>query len=199
MTEACSSLTFVTLYDPTRESVRQQLQLNDVRNSNLACQPEGICVGKPAPHVELRVCAKDASHIGRILTRGSHVMLGYWGQTNKTSDLAGENWLDTGDIGHIDDHGNVWLIGRSKGRIKSGGENIYPEEVSTELYSASLSPSSNQAKIDKSTYFHMATFYIFLDYCVYAFQNILHYLHKRNLFGLLFNCQELFVGAKVLV
>ncbi|XP_031130052.1 2-succinylbenzoate--CoA ligase, chloroplastic/peroxisomal isoform X1 [Ipomoea triloba] len=134
MTEACSSLTFMTLYDPTKESVRQQLQLNGVRNSNLARQPEGICVGKPAPHVELRVCAEDSSHIGRILTRGSHVMLGYWGQTsNKTSDLAGENWLDTGDIGQIDNHGNVWLIGRSKGRIKSGGENVYPEEVEAVL------------------------------------------------------------------
>ncbi|XP_019185894.1 PREDICTED: 2-succinylbenzoate--CoA ligase, chloroplastic/peroxisomal isoform X2 [Ipomoea nil] len=135
MTEACSSLTFMTLYDPTNKSVRQQLQLNDVRNSNLARQPEGTCVGKPAPHVELRVCAEDySSHIGRILTRGSHVMLGYWGQTsNKTSDLAGENWLDTGDIGQIDNHGNVWLIGRSKGRIKSGGENVYPEEVEAVL------------------------------------------------------------------
>ncbi|CAH9076412.1 unnamed protein product [Cuscuta epithymum] len=134
MTEACSSMTFKTLYDPAKESVRRALQLNNDRDSNLARQQEGICVGKPAPHVELRVCAESSSRNGRILTRGSHVMLGYWGQiSNKTSKLAGENWLDTGDIGHIDDHGNIWLIGRSKGRIKSGGENVYPEEVEAVL------------------------------------------------------------------
>ncbi|VFQ83303.1 unnamed protein product [Cuscuta campestris] len=134
MTEACSSMTFMTLYDPTKGSVRQQLQLNVGGNSKFSGQQKGICVGKPAPHVELKVCSEGSSHIGRILTRGSHVMLGYWGQiSNETFKFVGDNWLDTGDIGHIDDHGNMWLIGRSQGQIKSGGENVYPEEVEAVL------------------------------------------------------------------
>lgn len=57
-------------------------------------------------------------------------MLSYWGQISaKTSDSSNERWLDTGDVGSIDEYGNLWLIGRKKGQIKSGGENIYPEEV----------------------------------------------------------------------
>ncbi|EXB75224.1 2-succinylbenzoate--CoA ligase [Morus notabilis] len=125
MTEACSSLTFMTLYDPTLGSSV------DKRNSILVHQPRGICVGKPAPHVELKICFDDSSCVGRILTRGSHVMLGYWEQNplKKASNSINQNWLDTGDIGYIDERGNLWLIGRTKGRIKSGGENVYPEEV----------------------------------------------------------------------
>ncbi|KAM3250970.1 2-succinylbenzoate-CoA ligase, chloroplastic/peroxisomal [Capsicum annuum] len=131
MTEACSSLTFMTLYDPVRESFSRHSYAN---SSNLAHKPDGICVGKPAPHIEIRIAGDDSSCIGRILTRGPHVMLGYWGQMpGNNSSSTGECWLDTGDIGHIDDCGNIWLIGRLKGRIKSGGENVYPEEVEAVL------------------------------------------------------------------
>ncbi|KAJ8545276.1 hypothetical protein K7X08_017859 [Anisodus acutangulus] len=100
-------------------------------SSNSAQKPDGICVGKPAPHIEIRIAGDNSSSIGRILTRGPHVMLGYWDQmSNNNSSPTDECWLDTGDIEHIDDCGNVWLIGRSRGRIKSGGENVHPEEVS---------------------------------------------------------------------
>lgn len=128
MTEACSSLTFTTLYDPTKESHCQKPY--DVKKSNLSFQG-GICVGKPAPHVELKLSVEESSDTGRILMRGPHVMLHYWGQSpSKRSNPAHEGWLDTGDIGQIDDHGNLWLVGREKDKIKSGGENVYPEEVS---------------------------------------------------------------------
>lgn len=132
MTEACSSLTFTTLYDPTNES--HSLHQDNVRNSNLSCEGS-ICVGKPAPHVELKISSNESSNTGSILMRGPHAMLRYWGQ-NTTHNLnhLHEGWLDTGDVGQIDDHGNLWLIGRAKGRIKSGGENIYPEEVYIYIY-----------------------------------------------------------------
>ncbi|KAI4303663.1 hypothetical protein MLD38_039265 [Melastoma candidum] len=44
------------------------------------------------------------------------------------SDTGSASWFDTGDIGSIES-GNIWLIGRANGRIKSGGENVCPEEV----------------------------------------------------------------------
>ncbi|XP_050369441.1 2-succinylbenzoate--CoA ligase, chloroplastic/peroxisomal isoform X2 [Argentina anserina] len=122
--ETCSSLTFMTLYDP---------KMNH-RISHPVDQTRGICVGKPAPHVELKICADGTSYVGRILTRGSHVMLRYWNGSAANAAAAADGvWLDTGDIGSIDDYGNVWLIGRANGRIKSGGENIYPEEVERTL------------------------------------------------------------------
>ncbi|GAY33939.1 hypothetical protein CUMW_008890 [Citrus unshiu] len=134
MTETSSSVTFMTLYDPTLETPGQLPQAFGNVTPNSVHQPQGVCVGKPAPHVELKVCSDGSSHVGRILTRGPHVMLRYWDQfLAKPSVSTGEVWLDTGDIGSIDDGGNVWLAGRRNGRIKSGGENVYPEEVEAVL------------------------------------------------------------------
>ncbi|XP_050219730.1 2-succinylbenzoate--CoA ligase, chloroplastic/peroxisomal isoform X2 [Mercurialis annua] len=130
MTESCSSLTFMTLYDPALQNLDQPSQEYDKLESNLLNQPQGVCVGKPAPHVELKISSEGSSNTGRILTRGPHVMLRYWNQNpSKASGSTDEVWLDTGDIGSIDDSGNLWLIGRTNNRIKSGGENVHPEEV----------------------------------------------------------------------
>ncbi|GLT35708.1 hypothetical protein SLA2020_101360 [Shorea laevis] len=121
MTEACSSLTFMTLYDPTFESPATLLPMFAKTKSNPVHQQEGVCVGKPAPHVELKICSADSSHAGRILTRGPHLMLRYWDQIPENVSISSkEVWFDTGDIGFIDDSGNLWLIGRKNGRIKSG-------------------------------------------------------------------------------
>ncbi|KAJ0017236.1 hypothetical protein Pint_11246 [Pistacia integerrima] len=134
MTETCSSLTFTTIYDPTIETPSRLLETSGKTHCNSVHQPQGVCVGKPAPHIELKVCIDGSSNVGRILTRGPHVMQRYWDRDpEKPSDSDDEAWLDTGDIGHIDNCGNVWLIGRRSGRIKSGGENIYPEEIETIL------------------------------------------------------------------
>jgi o-succinylbenzoate---CoA ligase len=129
MTEACSSLTFLTLYDPMQKTISHPFQTyGEEESKHIIHQPQGVCVGKAAPHVELKIC-KDGD-AGRILTRGPHLMLRYWDQTlTNTSNQRNEVWFDTGDIGSMDCHGNLWLLGRTNGRIKSGGENIYPEEV----------------------------------------------------------------------
>ncbi|KAH6827312.1 acyl-activating enzyme 14 [Perilla frutescens var. hirtella] len=134
MTEACSSLTFMTLYDPTEESRRcRRLPSCDVERSNLS-RGGGVCVGKPAPHVELKLRVDDSCDAGRIMMRGPHTMLRYWGQSPSIrSNSTNEGWIDTGDLGRIDGQGSLWLVGREKDRIKSGGENIYPEEVEAVL------------------------------------------------------------------
>ncbi|KAL3691279.1 hypothetical protein R1sor_004930 [Riccia sorocarpa] len=68
--------------------------------------------------------------VGRVLTRGPHVMEGYWGRPEKTMEaLRADGWLDTGDVGWIDGAGMLWLLGRQKDVIKSGGENVYASEV----------------------------------------------------------------------
>ncbi|MQM20935.1 hypothetical protein Taro_053965 [Colocasia esculenta] len=138
MTEACSSLTFTTLHDPSSPKIGVQHQENKEATSDPAfCQLGGVCVGKPPPHVELCVSGsgnKGAPVVGNILTRGSHVMVGYWNRvTIGVPDRRLNGWLDTGDMGWIDDNGNLWLVGRKKGQIKSGGENVYPEEVEAVL------------------------------------------------------------------
>ncbi|KAJ6417578.1 hypothetical protein OIU84_003326 [Salix udensis] len=129
MTETCSSLTFMTLHDPTLQTPTQTLLTVDKTRSSSVHHRQGVCVGKPPLHVELKIGADEPSSIGRILTRGPHLMLRYWDQNSmKAAESTNDFWLDTGDIGSIDDYGNIWLVGRQNGRIKSGGENIYPEE-----------------------------------------------------------------------
>ena len=68
------------------------------------------------------------------MTRGPHVILKYWGQNDSTTVALSENgWLNIGDLGWIDEEGKLWLLGRSKYMIKSGGEILYPSEVSVSL------------------------------------------------------------------
>ncbi|KAK1282726.1 hypothetical protein QJS10_CPB22g00199 [Acorus calamus] len=125
MTEACSSLTFVTLHDPILDHRRFPSTING---------QGGVYVGKPAPHIELRICIEDEinhpTQIGKIQTRGPHVLVGYWGSTSVSEK---QSWFDTGDVGWLDDSGGLWLVGRGKDRIKTGGENVYPEEVEAVL------------------------------------------------------------------
>ncbi|XP_038882138.1 2-succinylbenzoate--CoA ligase, chloroplastic/peroxisomal isoform X2 [Benincasa hispida] len=129
MTETCSSLTFLMLSDPMGETSIPHFQSYEHSKCHSVYQPEGVCVGKPAPHIEIKICLDGSSHVGRILTRGPHLMLRYYDKISaRPSNDVNEVWFDTGDIGSIDDSGNLWLVGRSNGRIKSGGENIYPEE-----------------------------------------------------------------------
>ncbi|XP_077243869.1 acyl-activating enzyme 14 [Tasmannia lanceolata] len=133
MTEACSSLTFVTLTDPSRQNSGNFYWKNTTVDSKSINQLGGVRVGKPAPHVEIQITGgnpNDTPTAGRILTRGPHVMVRYWDRIPAMLSDSGEiGWLDTGDIGWIDEYGDLWLIGRKKDRIKSGGENIYPQEV----------------------------------------------------------------------
>ncbi|OVA14989.1 AMP-dependent synthetase/ligase [Macleaya cordata] len=125
MTETCSSLTFMTIYDPTNG----KLDESNRRVKSESARRTGVCVGKPAPHVEIQIIGEGSSPIGRILTRGPHVMVKYWDQYL----VSKQGWIDTGDLGWIDQCGELWLVGRSKDRIKSGGENVHPEEVEAVL------------------------------------------------------------------
>ncbi|XP_057830057.2 2-succinylbenzoate--CoA ligase, chloroplastic/peroxisomal isoform X2 [Cryptomeria japonica] len=141
MTEACSSMTFILACDPIiRQGTSTKIQeysINPANQNNFQDHPIGVCVGKPAPHVEIQIeqsneCldANNLYNVGNILTRGPHVMLKYWGQKHSTTAALSENrWLNTGDLGWIDKEGRLWLLGRSKDMIKSGGENVYPSEV----------------------------------------------------------------------
>jgi long-chain acyl-CoA synthetase len=78
--------------------------------------------GQAIPEVEVRI-GED----GEILTRGPHVMLGYWKNPQATAEILKDGWLYTGDWGHIDEDGFVYITGRKKEIIvTAGGKNIAP-------------------------------------------------------------------------
>jgi long-chain acyl-CoA synthetase len=83
-------------------------------------------VGPPLRGVEIKI-AKD----GEILIRGELVMKGYWNDPDATiAAISDDNWLHTGDIGHIDNDGYIVITDRKKDIIvNSGGDNISPQRV----------------------------------------------------------------------
>lgn len=97
-----------------------------------------MSTGKPIPGVEVRVARPDReTGIGEVQVRGPNVMQGYWGDPEATDQSFTEDgWLRTGDLGFIDNLGNLHIRGRSKSVIvMANGENIYPEAIEHRLNS----------------------------------------------------------------
>lgn len=94
-------------------------------------------VGPPLPGVEVRIdddVEGGSPGEGEVLTRGGHVMKGYYRNPEETRRvLDADGWMRTGDLGKIDDAGLLHILGRSKELIIHGGFNVYPPEVEAAL------------------------------------------------------------------
>ena len=92
-------------------------------------------VGPPLPGVEGKIVdprpADDGGPaVGEIAIRGTIVMKGYWNRPDATAAVLKDGWLHTGDLGHFDSGGNLFITGREKDVIVlSNGKNVYPEEI----------------------------------------------------------------------
>lgn len=90
--------------------------------------------GKPAKHCEIRLVDEDCHDVaigekGEILVRGPNVMTEYWNDPEATAAAFSDGWLHTGDIAHYDNDGFLYVDGRIKDMIISGGENVYPAVI----------------------------------------------------------------------
>jgi len=92
--------------------------------------------GRPALGVEVRVVDGDGrdvppGEVGEVVTRGDHVMRGYWNAAGRAdlSKSVADGWLHTGDLGRLDETDRLWLVDRRGDMIISGGYNVYPREV----------------------------------------------------------------------
>ncbi len=98
-------------------------------------------VGLPLPGIEVRTVdavtgavERSADVTGALEIRGPNVFRGYWRDPEKTrSEFTADGWFKTGDLGRIDSEGYVHIVGRAKDLVISGGYNVYPKEVETEL------------------------------------------------------------------
>ncbi|KZD12361.1 malonate--CoA ligase [Oceanibaculum pacificum] len=98
----------------------------------------GSC-GKPLADVEVRIADENGNALavgetGIIEVRGPNVFKGYWRMPEKTAaEIRADGFFITGDVGRIDEKGYVWISGRAKDLIISGGFNVYPKEVEEEI------------------------------------------------------------------
>ncbi len=92
-------------------------------------------VGRPLPGVEVRIDKPDTSGFGEVVVRGPNVTSGYYRNPKRTAEVLSEQgWLHTGDLGRLDQDGELFLAGRMKHVIVlETGKNVYPEEVEWEL------------------------------------------------------------------
>jgi acyl-CoA synthetase (AMP-forming)/AMP-acid ligase II len=89
--------------------------------------------GRAAGDVELSIVDDEGTalppgEIGEVVTRGAHVMPGYWSGGTDTRAVR-DGWLHTADLGRIDGDGVLWLVDRKGDMIITGGYNVYPREV----------------------------------------------------------------------
>lgn len=91
--------------------------------------------GKVAPNLDLKICdeagnALPAGEKGEIVIRGENVMAGYWKNDKATREVLRNGWLFTGDIGHLDEDGFLYVLGRVKSLlIANDGEKYSPEVI----------------------------------------------------------------------
>ena len=97
-------------------------------------------VGFPLPGVSLRIAEAESGaalpqgEVGVIEVKGPNVFKGYWRMPEKTAaEFRADGFFITGDLGRIDESGYVHIVGRAKDLIISGGFNVYPKEVESEI------------------------------------------------------------------
>jgi acyl-CoA synthetase (AMP-forming)/AMP-acid ligase II len=91
-------------------------------------------IGRPAINVEVRVVDEQGEdvapgEVGEIVYRGPTVMQGYLGDPAATAEAFAGGWFHSGDLVRRDADGFLYVVGRAKDMIISGGENVYPAEV----------------------------------------------------------------------
>ena len=96
-------------------------------------------VGRALAHVEVEIRDEmgrnvGAGESGEICLRGPKITRGYWNDPDKTRASFFDDWFRTGDIGHMDEEGFLYLTDRKKDMIISGGENIASSEVERVIY-----------------------------------------------------------------
>ena len=97
---------------------------------------QSSCGSIHEPTTEARIDSPDPKNIpGELHVRGENVMIGYYKNKEATDAvLTADGWLNTGDVGTMDEDGTIYLRGRSKTMILGpSGQNIYPEEIESKL------------------------------------------------------------------
>jgi long-chain acyl-CoA synthetase len=119
---------FYVMYGQTEASARLSYLDPDLLGAKLGS------VGKAIPGVELDVLDENGEKVspgetGEIVARGKNVMVGYWDSPEETASVLKGDRLFTGDLARVDEGGFIYIVGRNKDMINSGGNRVSPLEV----------------------------------------------------------------------
>jgi Acyl-CoA synthetases (AMP-forming)/AMP-acid ligases II len=113
-----------------------------------ACNPRHMgnktgSIGLPLPSTEIAILHPetgqpvDTGEMGELCIKGPQVMSGYWNKPEETAATLKNGWLHTGDLGHMDADGYVFITDRLKDVIIINGYNVYPRQIE-EFFTATL-------------------------------------------------------------
>ena len=96
-------------------------------------------IGSALFHLEARIVddgmnEMPAGEVGELVIRGPNLMQGYWNRPEATKEAFDGGWFHTGDLAHMDEDGDIYIVERKKDMFISGGENVYPAEVENAIY-----------------------------------------------------------------
>ncbi|MBU1054227.1 MAG: AMP-binding protein [Proteobacteria bacterium] len=98
-----------------------------------------LSVGKEMPSCDIRIINDEGKFVesgieGELLYRGDNLMQGYWGNPEETAKVLKDGWFHSGDMAYLDEDNYIYITGRKKDIIISGGENITPKQVEDIIY-----------------------------------------------------------------
>src|SRR5690606_22506365 len=90
-------------------------------------------VGRPVGRHRVHILGDEGvmgpNHVGEVVIEGEHVMRGYWRDGEATEAVLRDRRFHTGDLGMLDEHGRLHVVGRTKEVIRTGGRSVEPREV----------------------------------------------------------------------
>lgn len=125
-------------------------------------------VGKPLENVQVKIIDPDGKDVpvntqGQIVVQSPSLMSGYYANPNETARTIRNGWLMTGDIGAIDEEGNLYVYGRIKNIIITNGINIYPEEIEEVLLSNPHITEAMVKSFESPIYGEVPAAYVVMD------------------------------------
>jgi acyl-CoA synthetase (AMP-forming)/AMP-acid ligase II len=130
---------FLQMYGTTELTGMSHMLFPSDHRTGLESDPRRLAsIGRALPYAEQRIVDDNGNdvpvgEVGELVISTDLAVPGYWRNQDKYAELVKNGWLYTGDLGHMDEQGYVYLVDRKMFRIKSGGYNVFPVEVENVL------------------------------------------------------------------